>query len=81
MSARGTLTWICFTDKREREVAETVNCDLNHPRPARAVVKLQIKSTRANKPGHPMVRVLGVCATHVRQLRDLGFELVDARRP
>lgn len=53
------------------------SCDLQHQRPARAVVKLQIKSTRAGKPGHPMVRVVSVCSKHARQLRELGIELVD----
>lgn len=54
------------------------NCDLDHPRSARAVITLQIKSTRTGKPGHPMVRALSVCAKHARQLRDLGIELVEA---
>lgn len=53
------------------------NCDLDHQRSARAVVTLQIKSTRTGRPGHPMLRVLSVCAKHARQLRDLGIELVE----
>lgn len=52
------------------------NCDLDHPRAARAVVTLQIKSTRTARPGHPMVRVLTICTKHARQLRNLGIELV-----
>jgi len=40
-------------------------------------VKLEIKSTRAGKPGHPMIRVVAVCATHARELRRLGLELVE----
>jgi hypothetical protein len=55
-----------------------MHCDLVHDRPARAVVKLEIKSTRAGRPGHPMTRVTAVCATHARVLRELGFELVRA---
>jgi 2-keto-3-deoxy-L-rhamnonate aldolase RhmA len=53
-----------------------VTCDLDHARAAKATVRLEIKSTRANRPGHPMVRVVAVCATHARQLRELGLELV-----
>lgn len=59
-------------------MAETLRCDLAHTRSVRAVVKLEIKSTRAGKAGHPMVRVIGVCAGHARQLRELGLELVRA---
>lgn len=54
------------------------NCDLDHQRSARAVITLHIKSTRAGKPGHPMVRVVSVCAKHARELRDLGIELVES---
>lgn len=53
------------------------DCDLTHQRSARAVVTLQIKSTKTGKPGHPMVRVMSICAKHARQLRDLGIELVE----
>jgi hypothetical protein len=55
---------------------QTLTCDLEHTRAAKAIVRLEIKSTRANRPGHPMVRVVAVCATHARQLRALGLELV-----
>jgi hypothetical protein len=51
-------------------------CDLERERPRAATVRVEVKSTRANKPGHPMVRTLALCATHVRQLRDMGFEIV-----
>ncbi|HET9722608.1 MAG TPA: hypothetical protein VFR44_02055 [Actinomycetota bacterium] len=54
------------------------NCDLVHQRSARAVVTLQVKSTRTGKPGHPMVRVVSVCAKHARELRELGIDLVEA---
>ncbi|MGH7428477.1 MAG: hypothetical protein ACREJ4_09015 [Candidatus Methylomirabilaceae bacterium] len=53
-------------------------CDLEHDRPRPAVVRLQIKSMRARKPGHPMVRETDLCATHARQLRNLGLEFVSA---
>ncbi|MGH2658962.1 MAG: hypothetical protein ACRDHS_04675 [Actinomycetota bacterium] len=53
-------------------------CDLEHDRPRAATVRVEIKSTRANKPGHPMVRKTALCAAHARQLRDMGFELVGA---
>jgi hypothetical protein len=59
-------------------MAPTKECDLEHPRPTRAAVRLEIKSTRAGRPGHPMVRVLTICSKHARQLRDLGLEIVDA---
>ena len=53
-------------------------CDLEHDRPRPAVVRLQIKSTRASRPGHPMVRETALCATHARQLRNLGLEFVSS---
>jgi hypothetical protein len=39
---------------------------------------VEIKSTRASKPGHPMVRQVVVCAAHARQLREMGLEIVEA---
>lgn len=59
-------------------MANTLTCDLKHNRAARAVVKLEIKSTRAGKAGHPMIRVAALCAAHARVLRVLGLELVEA---
>jgi hypothetical protein len=59
-------------------MAEAVYCDLEHARPARATVRLEVKSTRAGRPGHPMIRVVAVCASHARQLREIGLELVQA---
>jgi hypothetical protein len=59
-------------------VANELTCDLEHKRPVRAVVKLEIKSTRSRQAGHPMVRVAAVCATHARALRKLGLEIVKA---
>ena len=58
-------------------MAQRLTCDLAHDRTVPAVVKLEIKSTRASKPGHPMVRVTAVCATHARELRRLGLQLVE----
>ncbi|MGZ8623907.1 MAG: hypothetical protein ACXWYQ_07065 [Actinomycetota bacterium] len=68
------------TDNRggHQNLANAMQCDLVHERPVRAVVKLEIKSTRAGRPGHPMVRVAAVCAAHARVLRELGIELVRA---
>jgi hypothetical protein len=59
-------------------MVESVYCDLEHARPARAVVRLEVKSTRAGRPGHPMVRVLVICSSHARRLREMGLELVQA---
>jgi hypothetical protein len=53
-------------------------CDLDHPRSVSATVRLEIKSTRATRPGHPMIRVISICASHARELRRLGLELVSA---
>jgi hypothetical protein len=39
---------------------------------------VEIKSTRASKPGHPMVREAILCAAHARQLREMGLEIVKA---
>lgn len=58
-------------------MAQRLTCDLAHERAVPAVVRLEIKSTRAGKPGHPMVRVTAVCATHARELRRLGLQLVE----
>jgi len=58
-------------------VAEKLTCDLEHERRVRAALKLEIKSTRASKAGHPMIRVTAVCATHARELRRLGLQLVE----
>jgi len=52
-------------------------CDLTHARNALATVRLEIKSTRARRPGHPMTRVVAICASHARELRKLGLELVS----
>ena len=58
-------------------MAKMLICDFEHERNVPAVVKLEIKSTRASKPGHPMIRVTAVCATHARELRRLGLQLVQ----
>jgi hypothetical protein len=58
-------------------VSERPMCDLYHQRPVPAAVRLEVKSTRAAKPGHPMFRIVAVCAAHARELRRLGLELVD----
>jgi hypothetical protein len=48
-------------------VANMLTCDFERERTVPAVIRLEIKSTRASKPGHPMVRVTAVCATHARE--------------
>jgi hypothetical protein len=53
-----------------------LECDLDHDRPRAASVRLEIKSTRASKPGHPMVRTAALCAAHARELREMGLEIV-----
>jgi hypothetical protein len=53
-----------------------LECDLDHDRPRAAAVRLEIKSTRASKPGHPMVRTAALCAAHARELREMGLEIV-----
>lgn len=58
-------------------MAKRLTCDLEHERTVPAAVKLEIKSTRARKAGHPMIRVTAVCATHARELRRLGLQLVE----
>jgi hypothetical protein len=55
-----------------------LECDLEHDRPRAATVRIEIKSTRATRSGHPMVRKATICATHARQLRAMGLELVKA---
>jgi hypothetical protein len=55
-----------------------LECDLEHDRSRAATVRIEIKSTRATKPGHPMIRTAAICAAHVRQLREMGLELVRA---
>jgi hypothetical protein len=57
-------------------MATTTHCDLDHERPRSAVVRIQVKSTRIGKPGHPMTRELALCATHARELRALGLDVV-----
>jgi hypothetical protein len=59
-------------------VTNKPTCDLSHNRAVRAVLKLEIKSTRVGKAGHPMIRAAAVCATHARLLRELGLTLVEA---
>jgi len=52
------------------------HCEMEHERARPAVVRVQVKSTRIGKPGHPMVRERSLCLAHAKQLRDLGFEVV-----
>ncbi len=55
-----------------------LECDLDHDRPRAAAVRLEIKSTRASQPGHPMVRTAALCAAHARELREMGLEIVGS---
>jgi hypothetical protein len=67
-------------DRAETEdqlTKDRLKCDLPHDRPRVAAVRVEIKSTRAGRPGHPMVRSAALCAAHARQLRDIGLELVE----
>jgi hypothetical protein len=57
---------------------QNLYCDLDHVRPRPAVVRVQIKSSRARKPGHPMVRELALCGSHARELREFGIDIVRA---
>jgi hypothetical protein len=52
-------------------------CDLDHQRPRPAIIRLQVKSSRIGRPGHPMIRDLALCRSHMIQLRQLGVEVVD----
>ena len=63
-------------DGGARLTKRRLECDLEHDRPRAAAVRVEIKSTRASKPGHPMVRRAALCTTHVRQLRAMGLEIV-----
>jgi hypothetical protein len=53
-------------------------CDLDHARPRPAIIRLQVKSSRVGRPGHPMVRDLALCRSHTTQLRQLGIEVIEA---
>ena len=55
-----------------------LKCDLEHDRPRPAAVRSEIKSTRATRPGHPMVRTAVLCAAHARVLREMGPEIVGS---
>jgi len=57
-------------------VTHKLTCDLEHDRPRAATVRVEIKSTRASKPGHPMIRAAALCAAHARELREMGLEIV-----
>jgi hypothetical protein len=51
-------------------------CELEHDRPRAAAIRVHVKSTRIGKPGHPMTRELAVCATHAKELRGIGIEVI-----
>jgi hypothetical protein len=57
-------------------VGNRPSCDMEHERARRAVVRVQVKSTRVGKQGHPMTREYLLCAGHARELRVFGFEVV-----
>jgi hypothetical protein len=59
-------------------MSDKLICDFDHQRRVPAALRLEVKSSRAGKPGHPMIRAVAVCASHARELRRLGLELVDA---
>jgi hypothetical protein len=58
-------------------MASQDQCDLDHDRMRPAVVRVVVRSSRVGKAGHPMVRELMLCATHARQLRQLGIEIIS----
>jgi hypothetical protein len=53
-----------------------MTCELEHERPRRAAIRVEIKSSRASSPGRPMIREVTLCAEHARQLRQIGLEIV-----
>ena len=55
---------------------DMITCDLEHERPRRATIRVEIKSSRASSPGRPMVREVALFAEHARQLRQMGLEVV-----
>ena len=54
------------------------NCELEHARQAKAVIRVIVKSTHADRPGRPMIRDHYLCRVHARDLRDLGFDVVGS---
>lgn len=58
-------------------MAEKLTCDLEHERRVQATVKVEVKSTRAGRPGHPMIRMAALCSAHARELRRFGLEVVE----
>jgi hypothetical protein len=52
------------------------NCELEHTRQTKAVIRVIVKSTHADRPGRPMIREHYLCRAHANELRDLGFEVV-----
>jgi hypothetical protein len=52
------------------------NCELEHTRQAKAVIRVIVKSTHADRPGRPMIREHYLCRAHARELRNLGFDVV-----
>jgi len=55
-------------------VAKT--CDLDHPTPKVASIRVVVRSNRVDKPGRPMIRDLNVCTAHAKQIRALGIDVV-----
>ncbi len=53
------------------------NCELDHARPAKAVVRVQVKSSRVGSAGRAMLRDLVLCAAHAKELRRMGIDLVQ----
>jgi hypothetical protein len=52
-------------------------CDLDHPTPKAAVIRVVVRSNRVDKPGRPMIRDLNVCNAHAKQIRALGIDVVS----
>jgi hypothetical protein len=62
---------------RMRRRSMTRHCDLSHQRATRAVVRIEVKSNWASRPGRPMIRTVFLCASHAHELRELGIEVVE----
>ena len=53
-------------------------CELEHTRPAKAVVRVIVKSSRIGTAGRAIVRETSLCRSHAEELRRLGFEIVSS---
>ncbi len=61
---------------RSPSLASERCCDLTHQRSTKAVIRMQVKSSRWGSPGRAMFRDLNICAAHAREFGKLGIDLV-----